>query len=132
MVPSATHIAALVMNERKLESSGLEWEWLLYSSNQSRLAVGSLELSDDWMGFPLLTAGILSGAVWANEAWGSYWSWDPKEVWALITWLVFAVYLHARLSQGWYGTRSAWIASLGLLVVWMCYLGVNLFREGVA
>ena len=76
-------------------------------------------------GFPLLTIGIIAGAVWANEAWGSYWSWDPKETWALITWLVFASYLHARLTKSWQGTKPAIIASFGFVVVWICYLGVN-------
>ena len=81
--------------------------------------------------FPFLTIGILSGAVWANEAWGSYWSWDPKETWALLTWLVFAIYLHTRLTKGWQGEKPAVIASLGFMVVWFCYLGVNLIGEGL-
>jgi ABC-type transport system involved in cytochrome c biogenesis permease subunit len=83
------------------------------------------------LGFPLLTIGILSGAVWANEAWGSYWSWDPKETWALITWLVFAIYLHTRLNNGWRGSKPAVIAATGFLVVWMCYLGVNMLGTGL-
>ena len=83
------------------------------------------------IGFPLLTLGILSGAVWANEAWGSYWSWDPKETWALITWFIFAIYLHLRISYGWEGKRPAVLASVGFLFVWICYLGVNLFGSGL-
>lgn len=83
------------------------------------------------LGFPLLTIGIISGAVWANEAWGSYWSWDPKETWALITWLVFAAYLHARITRGWQGKKPAIIASCGFFVVWICYLGVNLLGKGL-
>ena len=83
------------------------------------------------LGFPLLTVGILSGAVWANQAWGSYWSWDPKESWALITWLVFAIYLHARITKGWSGEKPAIIATLGFFVVWFCYLGVNLLGAGL-
>ena len=83
------------------------------------------------IGFPLLTIGILSGAVWANEAWGSYWSWDPKETWALLTWLVFAIYLHTRLTKGWQGKKPALIASVGFITVWVCYLGVNLIGEGL-
>lgn len=83
------------------------------------------------LGFPLLTMGILSGAVWANEAWGSYWSWDPKETWALITWLVFAIYLHTRLTRGWTGTKPAIIASCGFVTVWVCYLGVNILGSGL-
>jgi len=58
------------------------------------------------LGFPLLTVGIIAGAVWANEAWGAYWSWDPKETWALITWLVFASYLHARITKSWQGKNQ--------------------------
>jgi cytochrome c-type biogenesis protein CcsB len=83
------------------------------------------------IGFPLLTIGILSGAVWANEAWGSYWSWDPKETWALATWLVFAIYLHLRISKGWRGKKPAILASLGFVTVWVCFLGVNLLGEGL-
>ena len=69
------------------------------------------------LGFPLLTIGIISGAVWANEAWGSYWSWDPKETWALVTWLVFASYLHARITKSWQGRKPAIIASFGFIIV---------------
>jgi cytochrome c-type biogenesis protein CcsB len=83
------------------------------------------------LGFPLLTIGIIAGAVWANEAWGSYWSWDPKETWALITWLVFAAYLHARITKGWQGRRPAILAATGFVVVWICYLGVNLLGKGL-
>lgn len=82
-------------------------------------------------GFPLLTIGILSGAVWANEAWGSYWNWDPKETWALITWLIFATYLHTRMIKGWRTKQSAIIASSGFFIIWICYLGVNLLGKGL-
>jgi cytochrome c-type biogenesis protein CcsB len=82
-------------------------------------------------GFPLLTLGILSGAVWANEAWGSYWSWDPKETWAFITWLIFAFYLHTRLQYGWEGQKSAYVATFGFFILWICYLGVNLLGKGL-
>jgi cytochrome c-type biogenesis protein CcsB len=83
------------------------------------------------LGFPLLTIGIIAGGVWANEAWGSYWSWDPKETWALILWLVFAAYLHARITKGWQGRKPAILAALGFVVVWICYLGVNLLGKGL-
>jgi cytochrome c-type biogenesis protein CcsB len=83
------------------------------------------------LGFPLLTIGIIAGAVWANEAWGSYWSWDPKETWALITWLVFAAYLHARITRNWQGRKPAILAATGFVVVWICYLGVNLLGKGL-
>ena len=83
------------------------------------------------IGFPLLTLGIITGAAWANYAWGTYWSWDPKETWALITWLVFAAYLHARITRGWQGRRPAILAASGFVVVWICYLGVNLLGKGL-
>nr|WGO58974.1 cytochrome c biogenesis protein [Aneura pinguis]WGO59060.1 cytochrome c biogenesis protein [Aneura pinguis]WGO60694.1 cytochrome c biogenesis protein [Aneura pinguis] len=83
------------------------------------------------LGFPLLTVGILSGAVWANEAWGSYWNWDPKETWALITWLIFATYLHSRMIRIRCRKRSALIGSLGFFIIWICYLGVNLVGKGL-
>lgn len=95
------------------------------------------ELLDIWsyrliaFGFPCLTLGIISGAVWANQAWGSYWSWDPKESWALITWFVFAIYLHSRLIKGWQGKRPAILATIGFFIVWMCYLGVNFLGQGL-
>nr|YP_009654331.1 cytochrome c biogenesis protein ccs1 [Pleurostichidium falkenbergii]QCH39618.1 cytochrome c biogenesis protein ccs1 [Pleurostichidium falkenbergii] len=82
-------------------------------------------------GFPLLTVGIISGAVWANDAWGTYWSWDPKETWALITWIIFAIYLHSRLNKNTSGKRPAKIASLGFIIIWICYLGVNFLGKGL-
>jgi cytochrome c-type biogenesis protein CcsB len=83
------------------------------------------------LGFPFLTTGIISGAVWANEAWGAYWSWDPKETWALITWLIFAIYLHSRLLKGWQGQKAAFVGSIGFFVIWICYLGVNFLGKGL-
>ena len=98
-------------------------EWAKTLDNWSYRTLG--------IGFLFLTLGILSGAVWANEAWGSYWSWDPKETWSFITWLIFAIYLHTRITKGWSGKKSAWLASFGFLVVWICFLGVNLFAKGL-
>nr|YP_010615164.1 cytochrome c heme attachment protein [Barleria strigosa]WAS33326.1 cytochrome c heme attachment protein [Barleria strigosa] len=83
------------------------------------------------LGFIFLTIGILSGAVWANEAWGSYWSWDPKETWAFITWIVFASYLHTRTNIKFKSTNSAIVASIGFLIIWICYFGVNLLGIGL-
>lgn len=110
------------------------------NTNTSRLTFETLGLADTLdnisyrmigLGFPLLTIGIIAGGVWANEAWGTYWSWDPKETWALITWLVFAAYLHARITKGWQGRRPAILAASGFVVVWVCYLGVNLLGKGL-
>nr|YP_010927574.1 cytochrome c biogenesis protein [Cuphea palustris]WKK46492.1 cytochrome c biogenesis protein [Cuphea palustris] len=83
------------------------------------------------LGFSFLTIGILSGAVWANEAWGSYWNWDPKETWAFITWTVFAIYLHIRTTKNFESINSAIVASMGFLIIWICYFGVNLLGIGL-
>ncbi|WP_203337204.1 c-type cytochrome biogenesis protein CcsB [Nocardioides limicola] len=78
--------------------------------------------------FPIWTFGVLiSGPIWAHQAWSSYWSWDPKEVWAFITWVVYAAYLHARTTAGWQGRRAAWIALIGLATLWWSFIGVNFF-----
>ena len=99
--------------------------------------VSNIKHLDSWsyrvisLGFTLLTIGILCGAVWANEAWGSYWNWDPKETWAFITWTIFAIYLHSRTNQNWKGTNSALVASIGFLIIWICYFGINLLGIGL-
>ncbi|MDA8405986.1 MAG: c-type cytochrome biogenesis protein CcsB [Deltaproteobacteria bacterium] len=77
------------------------------------------------IGFPLLTLGIITGAAWAEHAWGTYWSWDPKETWSLVTWLVYAGFLHARLSRGWSGGRTALLSVIGFCAVMFTYFGVN-------
>jgi cytochrome c-type biogenesis protein CcsB len=83
------------------------------------------------VGFPLLTLGIITGAAWANYAWGTYWSWDPKETWSLIVWFVYAAFLHARFTRGWVGKRAAWLSVIGFAATIFCYLGVNLFLSGL-
>ena len=81
-------------------------------------------------GFLFLTVGIISGAVWANSAWGSYWTWDPKETWSLITWFIYAVFLHCRFMRGWKGKRAAWISIIGFASVLFTYYGVNFLLSG--
>jgi cytochrome c-type biogenesis protein CcsB len=81
--------------------------------------------------FPLLTLMIASGAYWANRTWGSYWSWDPKETWALITWLVYAGYLHMRITRGWRGRRAAYFAIIGFIVVLFTFFGVTYLLPGL-
>ncbi len=81
--------------------------------------------------FPIWTASIILGAAWANEAWGGYWSWDPKEVWSLIVWLFFGAYLHARQMLGWKGKRTAWMVVFGFITVLICFFAVNLFFPGL-
>jgi cytochrome c-type biogenesis protein CcsB len=81
--------------------------------------------------FPLLTLMIAAGAYWANQTWGSYWSWDPKETWAAITWLVYAGYLHMRVTRGWRGRRAAYFAILGFAVVMFTFFGVTYLLSGL-
>ena len=116
------------------------YEAKLFSPSDEVSELGKLKLLqslDNWsyriigLGFPFLTIGIIAGGVWANEAWGSYWSWDPKETWALITWIVFATYLHSRITKGWEGKKTAILGGLGFFVIWICYLGVNFLGKGL-
>ena len=135
-------------NLKMMDNSSLPLYTIMVDYYEAKLITPSTEISelgklkllqslDNWsyriigLGFPFLTIGIISGGVWANEAWGSYWSWDPKETWALITWLVFATYLHARLTKGWEGQKTAILGSLGFFVIWICYLGVNFLGKGL-
>jgi cytochrome c-type biogenesis protein CcsB len=83
------------------------------------------------IGFPLLTLGIITGAAWADYAWGTYWSWDPKETWSLIVWLIYAAFLHARFTRGWVGKKAAILSIAGFVATIFCYLGVNLLLAGL-
>ncbi|MFO7765700.1 MAG: c-type cytochrome biogenesis protein CcsB [Pelovirga sp.] len=82
------------------------------------------------VGFPFMTLGLISGAVWANMAWGSYWSWDPKETWALVTWFLYAGLLHGRLTAGWRGRRAAFFSIVAFMFLLFTFLGVSLFFDG--
>lgn len=100
-------------------------------------AMPSLEVMDDLMyknialGFAFFTIATVLGAMWAAEAWGGYWSWDPKETWALIVWLNYAAWLHIRMTKGWNGSPMAWWALIGLLITTFAFLGVNMFLSGL-
>jgi cytochrome c-type biogenesis protein CcsB len=120
--------ARLAMDGPQLESGQFK-----LSSETIGIAetLDSLSYRTITVGFLLLSVGLVSGAVWANEAWGSWWSWDPKETWALICWLVYAAYLHTRLIRGWQGRKPAIVASAGLVVIAVCYIGVNLLGIGL-
>ena len=116
------------------------YETKLFAPSDEISELGKLKLLqslDNWsyriigLGFPFLTIGIIAGGVWANEAWGSYWSWDPKETWALITWIIFATYLHSRITKGWEGKKTAILGGLGFFIIWICYLGVNFLGKGL-
>ncbi|MDO8663117.1 MAG: cytochrome c biogenesis protein CcsA [Candidatus Omnitrophota bacterium] len=82
-------------------------------------------------GFLFLTLGIITGAVWANSAWGTYWSWDPKETWSLVTWFIYAIYLHIRFTKGWKEQKAAWLAVIGFLAMLFTYFGVNYLLSGL-
>jgi len=104
-----------------------ELERMLPSSdNLDRITYKTISLA-----FPLLTLMIASGAYWANQTWGSYWSWDPKETWAAITWLVYAGYLHMRITRGWRGRRAAYFAILGFAIVMFTFFGVTYLLPGL-
>ena len=77
------------------------------------------------LGFLFLTLVIITGAIWAQKAWGRYWTWDPKEAWSLVTWIIYAIYLHMRISRGWKGKKAAWFAVIGFICVVFTYIGVN-------
>lgn len=83
------------------------------------------------LGFPLLTLAIITGALWAESAWGSYWRWDPKEVWSLITWFIYALVLHVRLTAGWRGRKAAILSIIGFSVILFTFFGVNLLLKSL-
>jgi cytochrome c-type biogenesis protein CcsB len=83
------------------------------------------------MGFPLLTLAIITGALWAESAWGSYWNWDPRETWSLITWFIYAIILHARLVAGWRGKRAAFLSIIGFLTILIAFFGIKLLQKGL-
>jgi len=125
-------------------SAGVAVMYLMKARREERKVTGgvvalfpSTKVLDDLVyksiiwGFPFLTAGIITGAAWANYAWGTYWSWDPKETWSLIVWLVYAAFLHARVTRGWHGRRAAILSIVGFLATIFCYLGVNLVLSGL-
>jgi cytochrome c-type biogenesis protein CcsB len=125
-------------------SAGVAIMYLMKAKREERKATGGVtalfpptRVLDDLVyksiiwGFPFLTAGIITGAAWANYAWGTYWSWDPKETWSLIVWLVYAAFLHARVTRGWHGRRAAILSIVGFLATLFCYLGVNLVLSGL-
>ena len=113
-------------------------EWLIKSKRIGRVhrLLPSLETLDKMnrhglpLGFCLLTVGILSGALWANSAWGQYWGWDPKETWSLITWFTYAAMVHQRIVLGWRGKKAAWLAIVGFVLVMFTFVGASTLLGG--
>ncbi len=111
--------------------------YLLSGSNTFQKHLPEKAVLDNFMyktilfGFFWLTIGIVTGAIWADQAWGNYWSWDPKETWSLITWFIYAGAIHARLIRGWQGKKIAWLSILGFIAVLFTYFGVNFLLSGL-
>jgi len=97
----------------------------------STLVLDEINYKSIVIGFPMLSLGIITGAAWANYAWGSYWSWDPKETWSLITWFVYAAFLHARFTKDWRGRKAAILSIVGFAAVLFTYFGVNYVLSGL-
>ncbi len=118
-------------------SFGISLLYLIREKRETSTWLPSISLLDEInyksivIGFPMLTVGIITGAAWANYAWGSYWSWDPKETWSLITWFIYAAFLHARLTRDWRGRKSAILSIIGFASVWFTYIGVNYLLSGL-
>ncbi|MEE9613706.1 MAG: cytochrome c biogenesis protein CcsA [Thermodesulfobacteriota bacterium] len=109
---------------------GETWSYLVDGFPDARILDELSYRAIAW-GFPFLFVGIVSGAIWANYAWGSYWSWDPKETWSLITWFIYAAYLHARVTRGWTGKRAAYLSVVGFMAVIFLYWGVSFVLPGL-
>ncbi len=116
-----------LLQERQIKAKKLGAVFKRLPSLQTLDAMSNLCLK---IGFPLLTLGIVTGSIWAEQAWGSYWSWDPKETWSLITWFVYAALLHQRLAIGWQGRRAAIMTIIGFATLIFTFLGVSLLLPG--
>lgn len=128
------HVMVVMVSYSAFLLSGIAAAWLLIGRGRGPLGEKDLDgfsYRSMGAGFLLLALGIVSGSVWANEAWGSWWSWDPKETWSLITWISYAIALHLRRSRGWRGRRFAWLSLAGLACVAFTYFGVNYLLTGL-
>ena len=118
-------ILYLIRDRKEGEAAGIS-KWLPASPILDEINYKSIVI-----GFPMLTLGIVTGAAWANYAWGTYWSWDPKETWSLITWFVYAAFLHARVTRDWRGRKAAILSIVGFVAVLFTYFGVNYLLSGL-
>lgn len=115
-----------MIQSRRTLSSGGPISWFPSSQTLDEITYKAIVI-----GFPMLTLGIITGAAWANSAWGSYWSWDPKETWSLITWFIYAAFLHARYTRDWKGRKTALLSIVGFIAVIFTYFGVNYILSGL-
>ena len=127
----ACGVSIMYLIKARSEEKGNEAAGGLMSQFPPTRVLDDLNYKAIMVGFPLLTLGIITGAAWANYAWGTYWSWDPKETWSLIVWFIYAAFLHARFTKGWVGKRAAWLSIIGFAATIFCYLGVNLLLSGL-
>ncbi len=127
----ACGVSIMYLIKAKSEERGTDAAGGIVSQFPPTKVLDELNYKAIMIGFPLLTLGIITGAAWANYAWGTYWSWDPKETWSLIVWFIYAAFLHARFTKGWVGKRAAWISIVGFAATIFCYLGVNLLLSGL-
>jgi cytochrome c-type biogenesis protein CcsB len=127
----ACGVSVMYLIKSKSEAKGNESAGGLMSQFPPTRILDDLNYKAIMVGFPLLTLGIITGAAWANYAWGTYWSWDPKETWSLIVWFIYAAFLHARFTKGWVGNRAAWLSIIGFAATIFCYLGVNILLSGL-
>lgn len=118
-------ILYLIRDKKEVQKEGV-LKWL-----PSTPILDEINYKSIVIGFPMLTLGIITGAAWANYAWGSYWSWDPKETWSLITWFIYAAFLHARLIRDWRGKKAAILSIVGFTAVLFTYFGVNYLISGL-
>ena len=119
-------ISLLYLIREKKDTQGSGPTWLPSPSVLDEINYKAIVI-----GFPMLTLGIITGAAWANYAWGSYWTWDPKETWSLITWFVYAAFLHARVTRDWRGRKAAILSLVGFAAVLFTYFGVNYLISGL-
>ncbi len=122
-------LSIMYLLKERIENKGVKDSFFLRFPECARL--DELSYKSIAFGFPFLTFGIISGAIWANYAWGGYWSWDPKETWSLIVWFIYAAYLHARMTRGWRGRRTAIFSVIGFISVIFLYWGVSFILPGL-
>ncbi|MBI5056469.1 MAG: c-type cytochrome biogenesis protein CcsB [Nitrospirae bacterium] len=116
-----------LIQERNVKSKHLS---MLFQKLPSLQTLDEINYHLVTLGFPLLTLSMITGVIWANSAWGTYWRWDPKEVWSLITWLVYALVLHLRLTSGWRGKKAAILSIIGFAIVIFAFFGVSIILKG--